>query len=46
MRIADMLKEDNPEKAKEHLQKAKEIIDNNPDLKLRAEQWKKLTESF
>lgn len=46
MRIADMLREDNPEKAKEHLQKAKKIIDANPELKLRAEQWKKLVDSF
>lgn len=46
MRIADMLREDDPEKAKEHLQKAKEIINANPELKLRAEQWKKLADSF
>ena len=46
MRIADMLREDNPEKAKEHLQKAKDIIDSNPDLKLRAKQWEKLAASF
>lgn len=46
MRIADMLRGDNPEKAKEHLQKAKEIIDNNPDLKLRAKQWEKLATSL
>jgi len=46
MRIADMLREDNPEKAKEHLQKAKDIIDANPDLKLRAKQWEKLAATF
>lgn len=42
MRIAAMLKNDDPEKAKIHLQKAKEIIDANPDLKLRKGQWDKL----
>lgn len=46
MRIADMLKEDDPEKAKEHLQKAKKIIDANPDLKIRKKQWEKLSQSF
>ena len=46
MRIASMLREDNPKKAQEHLQKAKEIIDANRDLKLRAQQWQKLSASF
>ncbi|TSC63918.1 MAG: Uncharacterized protein G01um101493_291, partial [Microgenomates group bacterium Gr01-1014_93] len=46
MRIANILKQDDPEKAKEHLQKAKEIIDDNPDLKLRLKQWEKLAASF
>ena len=46
MRIAQMLKENDPQKAKEHLQKAKEIIDANPDLKLRKAQWEKLAENF
>lgn len=46
MRMADILRNDNPEKAKEHLQKAKEIIDANPDLKLRAKQWEKLSQSM
>lgn len=46
MRIADMLREDNPEKAKEHLQNAKDTIDANPDLKLRKTQWEKLSMSF
>lgn len=46
MRIAEMLKEDDPEKAKEHLQKAKEIIDANSDLKLRKAQWEKLAATF
>lgn len=46
MRIAEMLREDNPERAKEHLQKAKEIIDSDERLKLRLDQWKKLAEQF
>lgn len=46
MRIAEMLRKDNPQKAKEHLQKAKEIIDANPELKLRLGQWEKLAAFF
>lgn len=46
MRIAECLRKDNPQKAKEHLQKAKEIIDSNPALKLRLGQWKKLAATF
>ncbi len=46
MRIVEMLHADNPEKAREHLQKAKEIIDSNPDLKLRLKQWEKLAQTF
>lgn len=46
MRMADMLRTDNPERAKEHLQKVKEIIEANPDLKLRKEQYEKLAASF
>lgn len=46
MRIAEMLKEDDPTKAKEHLQKAKEIIDANPELTIRKTQWEKLAQTF
>lgn len=46
MKLAEILRTTNPEKAKEHLQKAKVIIDNNADLKLRAKQWEKLSRSF
>lgn len=46
MRIVEMLKEDDPTKAKEHLQKAKEIIDSNPNLKIRKTQWEKLAQTF
>lgn len=42
MRMADMLREDDPEKAQASLQKAKEIIDANPKLVIRARQWEKL----
>lgn len=46
MRIATVLKDNNLEKAKEHLQKAKEIIDGDSRLELRKKQWEKLAESF
>lgn len=46
MRIADVLKTDDPEKAKEHLQKAKEIIDADERLVLRKTQWEKLATTF
>lgn len=46
MRITNMLGEDDPEKARVYLQKAKEIIDGNPDLKIRREQWEKLAADF
>lgn len=46
MRIAQMLKNDDLAKAEEHLKAAKEIIDSNPDLKLRKAQWEKLATSF
>lgn len=46
MRIAEVLMSDDPGKAKEHLQKAKGIIDGDPRLKLRLEQWQKLSQQF
>lgn len=46
MRIAEMLMQDNPEKARGHLQKAKEVIDADPRLKLRLSQWQKLADKF
>ena len=46
MRIADMLKKDNPEKANEYLQKASAIIDANPKLILRKQQWEKLHDTI
>lgn len=46
MRIAKMLVSDNPNKAKIHLQKAKDIIDADPELTIRKEQWEKLSKLF
>lgn len=46
MRFADMLRGDNPTKARSSLQRAKEIIDANPALKKRKEQWRKLAATF
>ncbi len=46
MRIAKMLKKDNPEKAKKHLEEAKKIIDNDPRLTLRLAQWQKLAKDI
>lgn len=46
MKIAEMLKSDDLEKAKKHLDEAKEIIDANPELKIRKEQWEKLAKDF
>jgi len=46
MRMAEMLKDDNPDSAHEHLERAKEIIDGNPDLKIRRDQWQKLAKTF
>ncbi len=46
MRIAEMLKEDDLEKAKQHLQKAKDIIDSDPRLTIRLSQWQKLAEKI
>lgn len=46
MRLAELLKDEDQDKAKEHLQKAKEIIDANPELVLRKGQWEKLAKSF
>ena len=43
MRIAGMLKKDNPVKAREYLSKAKQVIDSNLQLKLRRKQWQKLS---
>ncbi|MCR4324729.1 MAG: hypothetical protein NUV69_03505 [Candidatus Curtissbacteria bacterium] len=46
MKIAAMLVEDDPAKAKEHLEKARAIIDGNPKLTLRRAQFEKLSQSF
>jgi tetratricopeptide (TPR) repeat protein len=46
MRLAELLKDKDSTKAQEYLQKAKEIIDANPELVLRKGQWEKLAKSF
>lgn len=46
MDIAEMLKDDDPDKARLALDRAKEIIDANPDLTLRKKQWEKLAAQF
>ncbi len=46
MRLAKALREIDVPKAKEFLQKAKEIIDNNSKLVLRKQQWDKLASSL
>jgi tetratricopeptide (TPR) repeat protein len=46
MRLAELLKDEDLNKAKEYLQKAKVIIDANPELILRKGQLEKLAQSF
>jgi tetratricopeptide (TPR) repeat protein len=46
MRMAEMLRGDDPEKAQASLQRAKQIIDANPKLGLRDKQWQKLAATF
>jgi tetratricopeptide (TPR) repeat protein len=46
MRIAEIVKTDNPEKAREALRQAKEIIDNNPQLELRKKDYDALAATF
>ena len=46
MRAAHMLYRDNPDTARNHLQKAEKIIQSNEELTLRSEQLKKLKASF
>ncbi|MDD2822776.1 MAG: hypothetical protein PHQ59_01720 [Candidatus Daviesbacteria bacterium] len=46
MRLADILKDDDPEKSRQYLYQAKEIIDNNPELKIRLSQWEKLKQTI
>lgn len=46
MRLAEVLREDDLPSAKQHLEQAKEIIDSDDRLKLRLNQWKKLSQQF
>lgn len=43
MRLADVIRAENRDEARNYLNKAKEIIDSNPDLILRKKQWEKLS---
>lgn len=45
-RLAEILRTVDPEKAREHLQKSKDIIDANPQLTIRKKQWEKLAATF
>lgn len=46
MKLAEVLSRDDPQKAKVYLDKAKEVIDSNPDLKIRLQQWEKLSQKL
>ena len=46
MKLAEALKDKDLERAQKHLQKAKQIIDMNADLKIRKVQWEKMAASF
>lgn len=46
MRLAEVLKEDEPEKAKKYLELAKKIIDSDERLIIRKRQWEKLSRTF
>ncbi len=46
MRLAYILKDEDPARANEYLQKAKEVIDSNPELTIRLSQWEKLAKQF
>lgn len=46
MRLAELLKGEDLSKAKEYLEKAKAIIDANPELVLRKGQWEKLAKKL
>jgi tetratricopeptide (TPR) repeat protein len=46
MKLAELLKDEDSDKAQEYLQKAKVFIDANPELILRKGQWEKLAKTF
>lgn len=46
MRLAEVLKDDDKDKALEYLKKAKEVIDSDSRLTLRANQWEKLSKEI
>ncbi|HWA52152.1 MAG TPA: hypothetical protein VG895_03810 [Patescibacteria group bacterium] len=46
IKLAEALKDEDKDLARKHLDEAKKIIDGNADLKLRKEQWEKLSQNF
>jgi tetratricopeptide (TPR) repeat protein len=46
MRMARVLREHDMDEARNYLEKAKEIIDSNPELTLRQKQWEKLNQTL
>jgi hypothetical protein len=46
MRAAELLKDDNPDLSKKHLNMAKEIIDSDSKLSIRLKQWEKLADKL
>jgi len=46
MRLAEILREDKPDEARRYLTEAKKIIDSDPRLKIRKDQWEHLAATF
>ncbi len=46
MRLAEVLKDDEPKQARRYLREAKRIIDNDKRLIIRKRQWQKLADEF
>lgn len=46
MRMAEAVKKDDPKKAAEYMEKAKEVIDSDSDLTIRLNQWKELAKKL
>lgn len=46
MKLAEVLRQTDSQKAREYLDKAKAVIDSNSELKLRLAQWEKLAAQF
>ena len=46
MRLAQVLRESDNKKATAYLRRAKQIIDANPRLRIRRQQWEKIAKDF